>query len=152
MGESVLEVEDPVVQGVGGGFLVVEVFVGEGVAEVMGVKVVLEEVQLGLDVPQVLVHDGEHLVELAEVGLGQVEDVEVLVDLFFGDEGEHGVAPPELGAEGGLVAFLELQEGDAVFSQLRLDAGDGRLRGIVGPAPTSGEELDRGEYNDQITK
>ena len=139
-------------QGVGSGLFVVQVFLGERVAEVMGVDVLLEEVQLLADVRQVVAHDGQQLVELAEIGLGEVEDVEIVVDLLLRHEGQHGVAPAELVAQRHLIALLERLEGDAVFLQLGTDAWDGAVGSRFGPAPASGEEQDRTDGDDQITK
>ena len=74
------------VERVGHGGFVLEIHLEQRVAEVMGVKVVLEVGQLGPGVGEVALHHGEQLVELAQVGLCEVEGLEIAFDFGFGDE------------------------------------------------------------------
>ena len=125
MGEPVFEVFDPVVQRVGRGDLVFEIHCGERVADVVCVDVVLKVVQLGLDEGHVVLHDGQHLVELAKVSLGEVEHVETVADLVLGNELQHGVAPMEVGFD--IVGILPLDpvERQTVLIELFQQLGDG---------------------------
>ena len=80
----------------------------------MSVNVFFQVDKLSAGIAEVLLHDRQHLIELAQVGLGKVEALEVFVDGLLGKVLQHGVAPAEVRPKTLLIVDLEFLEGNAV--------------------------------------
>ena len=69
------------------------------VVDEMAVEIVFQRIQLLTSVGDVVLHHGKHLIELVEVGLGEIEYLKAFVDLLLRQVLQHRVAPKEIGAD-----------------------------------------------------
>ena len=111
-------------KGVGNGSFVFEIDGSERIIDEMSVDVVLQIVELLFRIAQGVFHDGQSLIELAKISLGEVKDVKAFVHLLFWDACQHGVAPMEVGTDTFRVLPFDIVQRDAVPSQLFLQLCD----------------------------